>query len=127
MQHIEQGHSGPLQWCIQHECQFHFHPRRNEAFEGDIAAGGEKHIVHEGRVVRFRDLRCLLHGARGETDFPAPHVASIRHFQFHPFGLNGVPILDGHVPVFRREVPKLSPALARFVQAPSQQSNGLFG
>src|ERR1700678_1365461 len=88
------------------------HPGRNEPLIRNIAAGLEEHIVHERRVVRLRDLRGLLHGARREADFAALDGAAVCELEVNPCALNGVSVLDGHVWMRFGEEPHLLARLA---------------
>lgn len=62
VEHIEHRAVGALERLAEDEGQFHFHPWHDEAFEGDVAAFVEKHVVEQGAVIGFGDIRRHLHG-----------------------------------------------------------------
>jgi len=96
--------------------------RRDERLERNVAAGLEEHVVHERREVGLGDLRRLLHRARGEPYLASADRAAVRHFELHPFALDGIAVLDGHAGMLLGKVAKLGPALAGVVEPLGERS-----
>lgn len=107
LEHVEQGAARSLQRLAEDERQLHLDPRHDEALEGDIAALLEEHVVEQGAIVRFADIRRDLHGARGQADLVALEHAPVGDLALDPGALDGVGVLDGDVRVVEGELPYL--------------------
>ncbi|MNN86628.1 hypothetical protein D3C81_2040650 [compost metagenome] len=62
-QYIEHGDVWTLEWLAQDERQLYLYPRHDKAIKWNVASFVEQHVVEQGAVVGFGDVRRYLHGA----------------------------------------------------------------
>ena len=117
---------GPFKRLAQHERQFHFHARRDEAIRANVLAAFDEHAVEQRRVVGLVDLRRTLHRARGQADLAALDHVAFGEFELHPLALNRVAVLYGHLGILGGEVAQLGARFLGVVELRREVADSLF-
>ena len=75
--HVCQADAGALERLAENECELDLDARRAVIGVRHLGAVGDHHVVEQMSVIRFVDLRGLLHRLRGEADLVADQLAAL--------------------------------------------------